>query len=86
MRRTPPRRQCLLVNKGLSMRIFRLKHLSLSGLIALALSASLGLGVAIASESDSSQSIKTVLKLKTGDGSSETLRFDGALAVGEARG
>ena len=68
------------------MRIFRLKHPSLSGLIALALSASLGLGVAIASESDSSQSIKTVLKLKTGDGSSETLRFDGALAVGEARG
>ena len=68
------------------MRIHHLNHPTFAGLAALALSTSLGLGVAMASESAESQSIKTVLKLKTGEGSSETLRFDGALAIGEARG
>ena len=58
----------------------------LCGFIALALSASLGFGVAVAGDAPEAHTIKTVLKLKNGDGASEVLRFDGALAVGESRG
>jgi hypothetical protein len=53
-------------------------------LLALALSAAV-FGVAVAGDAPAAQT-RTILKLKNGDGATETLQFDGALAVGESRG
>lgn len=55
-------------------------------LLALTLGVLFGLGAAHAGNTPENQSIKTVLKLKNDAGAVELLRFDGALAVGEARG
>ncbi len=59
----------------------KLRHL-----VALTLGVLFGLGVAHAGNTPENQTIKTVLKPKNDAGGVELLRFDGALAVGEARG
>jgi hypothetical protein len=43
-------------------------------------------GSLLAAEPGTEPAMKTVLKLKKSDGATESLRFDGALAVGESRG
>ncbi len=54
-------------------------------LIAVAFGSVLGLGTAAAGDTPA-KTFATVLKLKNSDGATESLRFDGALAVGESRG
>lgn len=68
------------------MRNASLHALVQRGALAVALSATLGLGIATAAETTSSPAITTLLKLKSADGATESLRFDGALAIGESRG
>lgn len=68
------------------MRKFRPNTLTDRSILALALGAVLGLGVAHAGDTPENKTIKTVLKLKNDAGGVELLRFDGALAIGEARG
>lgn len=57
-----------------------------SALSLILLGALFGSGALLAAETAPEPAMKTVLKLKTSDGATETLRFDGALAVGESRG
>lgn len=68
------------------MRKFCLNTLTHRHLPALALAAAFGLGVVHAGDTLEDSTIKTVLKLKNDAGDVELLHFDGALAIGEARG
>jgi hypothetical protein len=60
--------------------IFRTSRLVLAAALCTAF------GVALAADTAPSESVTTILKLKNAEGGVESLRFDGALAVGESRG
>lgn len=67
------------------MRNHRLNSMLQRSLIALTLGAVLGLGAVVAGDTEP-KAMSTILKLKNAEGVAESLRFDGALAVGESRG
>lgn len=68
------------------MRNARLHAFLCRGALAVALSTTFGLGSAAAEAPSAPSAMTTVLKLKSADGATESLRFDGALAIGESRG